>query len=75
MKAGTLKNLFDGFDTEEGGQCVKSTYAYCKPLGELALSGPNSILGKSLILQRRGDEGFIGGDQANTPVACGTIGT
>lgn len=35
LMAGVLKDVSDGTGTSEGGQCLKNTYSYCKPAGEI----------------------------------------
>ena len=74
LKAGILKDVPSGSGTSEEGQCVKNTYSYCKPLGELKFSGPESIIGRSVWFNKKEDPGN-GAAHDDEPLACGTIGT
>jgi len=50
IRAGTLENVFNGSGEVGAGQCSRSDYSYCKPAGEIKLSGPHSIIGRSISL-------------------------
>ena len=56
------------------GRCFPNSYSYCSPYGKFKLSGPESIIGRSVIVLNEKDAGNSGGSEFADPIACGTIG-
>jgi hypothetical protein len=68
-----LANVKNNVDTTQDA-CLPSTYAYCVAPGRIALSGEDSIIGRSVILKKNPDDDTQG--QFDSPMlACGTIRT
>lgn len=71
--AGALKNVKNNVDEDDRGHCFPSYYSYCMEQGRITFSGPESIIGRSVIIFKNPDEGA--GTETDNPIACGTIGT